>query len=196
KKISLKKVGKWVPLCCTLEGGVDLGLGLEYLTLDININNFMNFELQNNLQIFMILTTQKKSKYFENQITKTYEEFCTKFSKLSYKRKIFYDFPTTKLLANFRNFDIFQQLIRNLVLNFQDFLVSQNIFIQNKKFPFFRNFFLFFSIFLKTVGKCFFHRKPPPKFEIEALFRLVMLRQVGTALLHIRGWGEPRTRVG
>ena len=48
-------------------------------------------------------------------------------------------------------------------------------------------FFLFFSIFLKTVGKCLLltsithqgysllHWKPPPKFEIEALFRLNML---------------------
>ncbi|KAE9534818.1 hypothetical protein AGLY_008110 [Aphis glycines] len=47
-------------------------------------------------------------------------------------------------------------------------------------------FFLFFSIFLKTVGKCllftrimhqgysFCHQKPPPKFEIEALFLQVM----------------------
>ncbi|KAE9524071.1 hypothetical protein AGLY_015552 [Aphis glycines] len=56
------------------------------------------------------------------------------------------------------------------------------------KIPVFPSFFfLFFSIFLKAVGKCLlftsimhqgyslFHRKPPPKFEIEALFRLVML---------------------
>ncbi|KAE9526565.1 hypothetical protein AGLY_013213 [Aphis glycines] len=31
-------------------------LVLNFLTLDINTNNFMNFEQQNNLQIFMILT--------------------------------------------------------------------------------------------------------------------------------------------
>ncbi|KAE9545419.1 hypothetical protein AGLY_000962 [Aphis glycines] len=79
-------------------------------------------------------------------------------------------------------------------------MYSYNFLItQNKKFDFDENwfcvkipvfpsfFFLFFSIFLKTVGKCLlftsimhqgyslFHRKPPPKFEIEALFRLVML---------------------
>ncbi|KAE9544686.1 hypothetical protein AGLY_000228 [Aphis glycines] len=47
-------------------------------------------------------------------------------------------------------------------------------------------FFFLFSIFFKTVEKCLLltsimnqgysllHRKPPPKFEIEALFRLVM----------------------
>ncbi|KAE9521355.1 hypothetical protein AGLY_018247 [Aphis glycines] len=56
-----KKVGKWVPLCCTLGGGLFEAklmenLVLNFLTLDINTNNFMNFELQNNLQIFMILT--------------------------------------------------------------------------------------------------------------------------------------------
>ncbi|KAE9545324.1 hypothetical protein AGLY_000867 [Aphis glycines] len=84
--------------------------------LDININNFMNFELQNNLQIFMILTTQKKSKYFENQIA-IYDLYYlnnNKYQKLFEAKplfnpvlKNFYDFPTTKSLANFRNFDIF-----------------------------------------------------------------------------------------
>ncbi|KAE9533499.1 hypothetical protein AGLY_009137, partial [Aphis glycines] len=139
--------GKWVPFCCTLGDGVDLGLRITYEELCIKFS------------------TQKKSKYFENQITiydlyylnnnkyqksfeakplfnavlKIYGESCTKFSKLSYKRKNFYDFPTTKLLANFSNFDIFQQLIRNLVLNFQDFLVSQKFFIQDKKFDFDEN---------------------------------------------------------
>ncbi|KAE9535188.1 hypothetical protein AGLY_007921 [Aphis glycines] len=38
---------------------------------------------------------------------KIYGEPCTKFSKLSYKRKKFYDFSTSKLLANFRVFDRF-----------------------------------------------------------------------------------------
>ncbi|KAE9525937.1 hypothetical protein AGLY_013986 [Aphis glycines] len=121
----------------------------------------------------------------------TYQELCIQFSK---------------------------QFIRNLVLNFQVFLVIQNFFTdtskkkfaQKSKISVFLNynhiknrfsrklvlrknsrftviFLLFFSIFLKTVGKCLlftsimhkryslFHRKPPPKFEIEALFRLVIL---------------------
>ncbi|KAE9544141.1 hypothetical protein AGLY_001830 [Aphis glycines] len=56
------------------------------------------------------------------------------------------------------------------------------------KIPVFPSFFfLFFSIFLKTVGKrklftsimhqgySLLHRKPPPLFEIGALFRLVMM---------------------
>ncbi|KAE9543430.1 hypothetical protein AGLY_002230 [Aphis glycines] len=108
---SLRK--KWVPLCCTLGGGVDLGLGI-YDLYYLNNNKY-----QKSFQ----------AKPLFNAVLKIYGEPCTKYSKLSYKRKIFYDFSTTKLLANFRNFDIFQQLIRNLVLNFQDFLVSQKIFI-------------------------------------------------------------------
>ncbi|KAE9524048.1 hypothetical protein AGLY_015529 [Aphis glycines] len=111
--IHVKKVGKWVPLCCTLGGGVDLGLGIYNLYF-LNNNKYQkSFE----------------AKPLFNAVLKIYGEPCTKFLKLSYKRKNVYDFPTTKLFANFRNFDIFQQIIRNLVLNFQDFLDSQKIFI-------------------------------------------------------------------
>ncbi|KAE9539972.1 hypothetical protein AGLY_005224, partial [Aphis glycines] len=145
---------------------------------------------------------------------------------ISYEHKKFYDFSTSKLLANFRVFDRFrknlnykrlytkiEQLIRNLffwsskfflptlqkkicikIENFSVFELQpykkinsvENWFcVKIPVFPSF--FFLFFSIFLKTVRKCLlftfklhqgyslFHRKLPPKFEIEALFRLVML---------------------
>ncbi|KAE9542884.1 hypothetical protein AGLY_002795 [Aphis glycines] len=44
-----KKAGKWVPFCGTLGGGVDLGLGYLY-------KHFYKLYLQNNLQIFIILT--------------------------------------------------------------------------------------------------------------------------------------------
>ncbi|KAE9523242.1 hypothetical protein AGLY_016342 [Aphis glycines] len=54
--------------------------------------------------------------YCLNPVEKIYGKPCTKFSKLSYKRKNFYDFPTTKLFANFRNFDIFP-LIKKIVTN-------------------------------------------------------------------------------
>ncbi|KAE9545339.1 hypothetical protein AGLY_000882 [Aphis glycines] len=87
-------------------------LVLNFLTLDINTNNFMNFELQNNLQIFMILTNFcqnfelqmliKKNCAYKNLWRTLYQ-----ISKLSYKRKKFYDFSTSKLLANFRVFDRF-----------------------------------------------------------------------------------------
>ncbi|KAE9536629.1 hypothetical protein AGLY_007031 [Aphis glycines] len=53
------------------------------------------------------LNNNKYQKSFEakplfNAVLKIYGEPCTKFSKLSYKRKKFYDFSTSKLLANFR----------------------------------------------------------------------------------------------
>ncbi|KAE9537332.1 hypothetical protein AGLY_006355 [Aphis glycines] len=42
RKISnLKKVGKWVPLCCTLGGGVNLGLGITYGELCITFSIWM-----------------------------------------------------------------------------------------------------------------------------------------------------------
>ncbi|KAE9531420.1 hypothetical protein AGLY_010626 [Aphis glycines] len=155
-----------------------------------------------NIYDLYFLNNNKYQKLFEvkplfNAVLKIYGEPYTKFSKLSYKRKTFYDFSTSKLLANFRVFDRFltkkKQLTRNLVLNFQNFLVIQEFFIdtlkkisqKNRKFQWSINnskkflkynhkkkidlvenwfcvkivvflsfFFLFFSIFLKTVGKC------------------------------------------
>ncbi|KAE9535791.1 hypothetical protein AGLY_007692 [Aphis glycines] len=56
------------------------------------------------------LNNNKYQKSFEAKrylTRKIYGEPCTKFSKLSYKRKKFYDFSTSKLLANFRVFDRF-----------------------------------------------------------------------------------------
>ncbi|KAE9545695.1 hypothetical protein AGLY_001238 [Aphis glycines] len=42
-------------------------------------------------------------------------KLSVEFFNLRYKHKQFNDFSTTKLLANFRDFDIFQQLLRNLL---------------------------------------------------------------------------------
>ncbi|KAE9532321.1 hypothetical protein AGLY_009944 [Aphis glycines] len=84
-------------------------------------------------------------------VNQTYGKSCIKFSTLSYlyknllERKLNvelltlnmntknYDFSTTKLLANFRNFQRFQQLIRKLVLNFQVFLATKFFFIDTSK---------------------------------------------------------------
>ncbi|KAE9527571.1 hypothetical protein AGLY_012851 [Aphis glycines] len=119
----LKKVGKWVPLCCTLGGGVDLGLGyhcirktilngddlslfeaklmenlaLNFLTLDINTNNFMNFELQMlikkdctyHMRNF-VKNLQLSINSSKTTIKKTHKEPCIKFSKLFGHPKIFY----------------------------------------------------------------------------------------------------------
>ncbi|KAF0757785.1 Uncharacterized protein FWK35_00021604, partial [Aphis craccivora] len=85
---------------------------------------------------------------FESNDRTTYEELCIKFSK---------------------------QLIRNLVLNFQNFLVIQS-------FPFFLNFFLVFPGAFENYWEIqkmtspmhqldsFCYRKPPPQFEIEGYY--------------------------
>ncbi|KAE9534013.1 hypothetical protein AGLY_008749 [Aphis glycines] len=72
------------------------------------------------------LNNNKYQKSFEakplfNAVLKIYGKSCTKFSKLSYKRKNFYDFPTTKLLANFRNFEYFNNLSKTLYYIFKIF---------------------------------------------------------------------------
>ncbi|KAE9527308.1 hypothetical protein AGLY_013006 [Aphis glycines] len=46
-----KKVGKWIPFCCTLGGGVDLGLGITYEELCIKFSKI------NIYKIFKWLTT-------------------------------------------------------------------------------------------------------------------------------------------
>ncbi|KAE9526229.1 hypothetical protein AGLY_013860 [Aphis glycines] len=73
-----------------------------------------NDNLNNCIYDLYYLNNNKYQKSFEakplyNAVLKIYGEPCTKFLKLSYKRKNFYHFPTTKLLANFHNFDIFLQ---------------------------------------------------------------------------------------
>ncbi|KAE9525447.1 hypothetical protein AGLY_014247 [Aphis glycines] len=145
--------------------------------------SFYELYLQNNLQIFMILTHFCQYLNFKSYLIKKimlmysynfwitirliYEDLCIKFSSIltKYKYEIFYEFSTKKLLVSFRDFDIY--LLR-----------------KNSCFP---SLFLFFSIILKTIGKYLLltsimhqeyslcHRKSPLKFEIEALFRQVML---------------------
>ncbi|KAE9530088.1 hypothetical protein AGLY_011550 [Aphis glycines] len=146
-----------------IRGGVDLGLGYLY-------KHFYELYLQNNLQIFIILTNfcqnlnfkityeelcikfssiligpKKFYRYFKKKfseklkisvlkktqnilkiksckenanlnnwinryrftISKTYGKLSVVVSILSYQRKKFYDFSTSKLLANFRVFDRF-----------------------------------------------------------------------------------------
>ncbi|KAE9535762.1 hypothetical protein AGLY_007663, partial [Aphis glycines] len=75
----IKKVGKWVPFCCTLGGGVDLGLGITYEELCIKFSS-------------ILIGPKKFYRYFKN---------------LVYEHKKCYDFSTSKLLANFRVFDRF-----------------------------------------------------------------------------------------
>ncbi|KAE9537568.1 hypothetical protein AGLY_006591 [Aphis glycines] len=73
-----------------------------------------------------------------------------------YKHKTFYDFSTSKLLANFCVFDRFQQLIRNLFLNYNHI---KNRFgrklVLRKNSRFFRHFFFVFLDFFENCWKIF-----------------------------------------
>ncbi|KAE9521694.1 hypothetical protein AGLY_017914 [Aphis glycines] len=152
-----KKVGKWVPFCCTLGGGVDLGLGITYEELCIKFST-------------TIRTTHKKP--------------CIKFSSFFGHPTFFYRHFKKKIRIKIENF-IFKLQPYKKIDSVENWLC-----VKIPVFPSF--FFLFFSIFLKTVGKCLlftfimhqgyslFHRKPPPNFEIEALFRLVIMLYTDT----------------
>ncbi|KAE9533241.1 hypothetical protein AGLY_009282 [Aphis glycines] len=104
--INHKKVGKWVPFCCTLGGGVDLGLGITYEELCIKIFKYFDWAkkilstLQKNfsekLKISVLKKTQnilkikscKENANLNNWINRyryaisiTYEELCIKIYK-------------------------------------------------------------------------------------------------------------------
>ncbi|KAE9521445.1 hypothetical protein AGLY_018162 [Aphis glycines] len=171
------------------------------------------------LQLIHYLNNNKYLKSFEDKsLSLRYLLLERKLMEnlVFYKHKHFFDFSTTKLLANFRDFDILF-LRRNLVFNYQVFLAIRffltthqkkilrkienfcGLKITQKKSKYFENlairfcvkipvfpslFFFVFLVFFKTVGKCLLltfimhqeyslcQRKPPPKFEIEELFRL------------------------
>ncbi|KAE9521400.1 hypothetical protein AGLY_018222 [Aphis glycines] len=118
----------------------------NFQNLVIKEKIFTIFQPQNYLQIFAILT------YFEP---------CIKFSKLFGHPKIFY--------RHFKKNRKFQWSINNskkipLTLTFVFELQPY------KKIDSVENWFC-----VKIPNNSLFHRKPPPKFEIKALFRLVML---------------------
>ncbi|KAE9534012.1 hypothetical protein AGLY_008748, partial [Aphis glycines] len=80
-------MGKWVPFCCTLGGGVDLGLGITYEELCITFSIIL-------IGPKKILSTLQK-KFFRKiknvtTIKTTHKEPCIKFSKLFGHPKIFY----------------------------------------------------------------------------------------------------------
>ncbi|KAE9522363.1 hypothetical protein AGLY_017241 [Aphis glycines] len=87
----------------------------------------------------------------------TYGKLCIELFILKYKHKQFYDFLTSKLLANFRDFDIFQKLIRNFLFNFKVFSVIQIFFIDTLKNILIKN--ENFSVFELQPYKIRFGRK-------------------------------------
>ncbi|KAE9528781.1 hypothetical protein AGLY_012356 [Aphis glycines] len=118
-------------------------------------------KLMKNLVLnFQLLTTDAKCAYINRN----------RYA-ISYKHKTFNDFSTSKLLANIRVVDRFPTKGKTHKESF--IIIFSNNTNNNNIGP--------------TVGKCLlltfimyqgyslFHRKPPTKFEIEALFRLVML---------------------
>ncbi|KAE9542715.1 hypothetical protein AGLY_002626 [Aphis glycines] len=122
---------------------------------------------------------------------KTYGKLSVVFLIHSYKHNKFYDFSTSKLVANFRDFDRFP-IIRTTrkepCIKFSSFFGHLNRKLDlRKKFSFFCHFFFVFLDFYENCWKFLLftyimhqgysisHRKPSPKFDIEALFRLVTL---------------------
>ncbi|KAE9526558.1 hypothetical protein AGLY_013206 [Aphis glycines] len=111
------RIGKWVPLCCTLGSGVDRGLGIydlyflnnnKYLKSfedkSLSLRDFLKILNSNALKIFPIMMLRVFS---IATCRKTYGKLSVVFLILSYKHKTFYNFLISKLLANFRVIDRF-----------------------------------------------------------------------------------------
>ncbi|KAE9537497.1 hypothetical protein AGLY_006520 [Aphis glycines] len=120
----------------------------------------------------------------------TYEELCIRFSSILTRPKRILSTLQKNILRKIETFSVFElQPFKIIDLVENEFCVEIPVFSS-----FF--FFWFFSIFLKTVGKCLLltfiiHQgyslcqwKSPLKFEIEALFRLVMLYTVTKTKKH------------
>ncbi|KAE9532621.1 hypothetical protein AGLY_009702 [Aphis glycines] len=124
--------GKWKPFCCTLGGGVDLGLGVTYEKYCIKCSSFF-IEQKKFYRHFKKIENANLNNWinrYRYAISKTYGKLGVVFSILSYKHKTFYDLSTSKLLANFRVLDRFPT-IRKTRINL--FLVIQNFFYRHSK---------------------------------------------------------------
>ncbi|KAE9529760.1 hypothetical protein AGLY_011856, partial [Aphis glycines] len=138
-----------------------------------------------NINDLYFLNNNKYLKSFENKLLSLRYFFSLKLLEgklmenlVLYKHKKFYDFSISKLLANFHDFDIFQQLIRNFAFNFQvlwpseisTFLSYNHIKKSIWSKTGFANCLLLTCIIHQGYPLCY--RKPPSKFKIEALFQL------------------------
>ncbi|KAE9536922.1 hypothetical protein AGLY_006729 [Aphis glycines] len=99
--VDRKKVGKWVPLCCTLGGGVDLGLGAKkfYRHFKNNFSEKLKISVLKKTQNILKIKSCKENANLNNwktygklsaTIKTTHKEPCIKFSKLFGHPKIFY----------------------------------------------------------------------------------------------------------
>ncbi|KAE9533280.1 hypothetical protein AGLY_009321 [Aphis glycines] len=100
-----------------------------------------------------------------------------------YKHKHFFDFSTTKLLANFRDFDILFISSEGILYSIIKFFWLSDFFLTTLQKKILRKIENFCGlkitqknhVLITVTYSCDYslcQRKPPPKFEIEELFRL------------------------
>ncbi|KAE9534090.1 hypothetical protein AGLY_008826 [Aphis glycines] len=124
-----KKVGKWVPFCCTLGDGVDLGLGAKKILLTLQKKKFSE-----KLKISVLKKTQnilKIKSCKENANLNNWYNFQILKGKLMEHLVLYFQF----LVINTKNFMIFQ--LQNYLQIFAfstDFVkVYQKFFIDTSK---------------------------------------------------------------
>ncbi|KAE9544840.1 hypothetical protein AGLY_000382 [Aphis glycines] len=112
-KIVIKKAGKWVPFCCTLGGGVDLGLGITYEELCIKFSS-------------ILIGPKKFYRHFKKKFSEKLKisavginRYLTRFCKnLNFKHIKFFCLNP-----------IFEEkFMENLVPNFQNLVIKAKIF--------------------------------------------------------------------
>ncbi|KAE9534955.1 hypothetical protein AGLY_008247, partial [Aphis glycines] len=136
-KIHNIKAGKWVPFCCTLGGGVDLGLGITYEELYITFSSiligpkkFYRHFKKKFLGKLKISFLKKSQNILKNQIT-IYDLYYLNNNKYqkSFEAKLLFNVVFFCLNPVEFFLQIFEQkFMENLVSNFQNLVIKEKIF--------------------------------------------------------------------
>ncbi|KAE9544089.1 hypothetical protein AGLY_001778 [Aphis glycines] len=131
----IKNPGKWVPFCCTLGGGVDLGLGITYEELCIKFSSILigpkkfyrhfKKKFSEKLKISVLKKTQnilkikscKENANLNNWINRYLTRFC---KNLNFKHSLNF------LSESGRIFE--EKFMENLVPNFQNLVIKEKNF--------------------------------------------------------------------
>ncbi|KAE9541884.1 hypothetical protein AGLY_003875 [Aphis glycines] len=84
-RLNTKKAGKWVPFCCTLGGGVDLGLRITYEELCIKFSKGLKSKIEAILLLHMLSTDTNKKTHI---IVKSIHSSLRSESKMGYEQNI------------------------------------------------------------------------------------------------------------
>ncbi|KAE9533298.1 hypothetical protein AGLY_009339 [Aphis glycines] len=159
-KSLMKKVGKWVPFCCTLGGRVDLGLGIYDLYFLNNNKYLKSFEdkslslrdfilegkLMENLVLYFQFLVINTKNFMIFQLQNYLQIFAFSTDFFFWSSKIFLPTLQKKIRIKIENFSVFELQPYKKIDSVENWICV--------KILVFPSFFFVFLDFLKTVRKC------------------------------------------